>query len=56
MPGTAVINGASAIRPCFVGARTTMAHADALGDEVIEIGRALTICRGLLASTTQPIL
>lgn len=38
MPSTAVIDGVFAIRPCFIGARTTMRHADALVDEVIEIG------------------
>ena len=38
MPSTAVIDDVLAIRPCFIGARTTMAHADGLVDEVIEIG------------------
>jgi len=38
LPSTTVIDGVLAIRPCFVGARTTMEHADALVDEVIETG------------------
>lgn len=38
IPSTAVIDGTVAIRPCFVGARTTQEHADALVDEVIETG------------------
>ena len=41
MPSTTVINGRLAIRPCFVGARATMAHAEQLVDEVIAIGREL---------------
>lgn len=41
IPSTAVIGGTTAIRPCFVGARTTQAHADALVDEVIETGDRL---------------
>jgi aromatic-L-amino-acid decarboxylase len=55
MPSTTLINGALAIRPCFVGARTTMRHADALVDEVIEIGRALTSCRASLAPAAKLI-
>ena len=42
MPSTTRINGTLAIRPCFIGARTEMTQADALVDEVIEIGRRLT--------------
>ena len=42
MPSTTMINGALAIRPCFVGARAEMCHADELVDEVISIGRELT--------------
>lgn len=42
MPSTTMINGALAIRPCFVGARAGMCHADELVDEVISIGRELT--------------
>lgn len=53
MPSTTVINGTLAIRPCFIGARTTMAHADALVDEVIDIGRALTAHRAELASVAK---
>lgn len=38
IPSTAVIDGRVAIRPCFVGARTTLEHADALVDEVVATG------------------
>jgi glutamate/tyrosine decarboxylase-like PLP-dependent enzyme len=41
MPSSAVVNGAFAIRPCFVGARTGWDQADALVDEVIATGRRL---------------
>ncbi len=41
MPSTTVVDGVLAIRPCFIGARTTMERADALVDEVIEIGDQL---------------
>jgi glutamate/tyrosine decarboxylase-like PLP-dependent enzyme len=41
IPSTASIDGALAIRPCFVGARTEMKHADALVDEVIATGDRL---------------
>jgi glutamate/tyrosine decarboxylase-like PLP-dependent enzyme len=41
MPSTAVVNGVLAIRPCFVGARSQAEHAEALVDEVIEIGDRL---------------
>jgi aromatic-L-amino-acid decarboxylase len=48
MPSTTRINGALAIRPCFVGARAEMRHADALVDEVIAIGRTLSGSRASL--------
>jgi len=41
MPSTAVINGVFAIRPCFVGARTTFTHADEMIEEIVTIGAAL---------------
>ena len=41
MPSTTRVDGALVLRPCFIGARTTEAHADALVDEVIEIGDRL---------------
>jgi glutamate/tyrosine decarboxylase-like PLP-dependent enzyme len=41
IPSTVTINGKLAIRPCFVGARTTWQHADDLVDEVISIGNEL---------------
>jgi aromatic-L-amino-acid decarboxylase len=49
MPSTARIAGALAIRPCFIGARTTEAYADALVDEVIEIGDRLLAEQGFRA-------
>jgi len=36
MPSTAIINHQLAIRPCFVGARTTWKHVDELIEEVID--------------------
>jgi len=39
LPSTAMIRGKLAIRPCFVGARTTWEHASSLVDEVIAIGQ-----------------
>lgn len=42
IPSTVRINGKLAIRPCFVGARTTWQHADDLVDEVISTGNKLT--------------
>ncbi|VAW84088.1 Pyridoxal-dependent decarboxylase [hydrothermal vent metagenome] len=41
IPSTAVINGTLAIRPCFVGARTSWQQANDLVDEVIATGRQL---------------
>ena len=41
IPSTIEINGQLAIRPCFVGARSSFSHADALIDEVLEIGAKL---------------
>lgn len=41
IPSTAVINGTLAIRPCFIGARTTWQHANDLVDEVIATGKQL---------------
>jgi len=49
MPSTARIGGALAIRPCFIGARTTEVHADALVDEVVEIGDRLLAEQGFRA-------
>ncbi|MCB1906320.1 MAG: aminotransferase class V-fold PLP-dependent enzyme [Rhodocyclaceae bacterium] len=51
MPSTTVINGRLAIRPCFVGARATMIHADELVDEVIAIGRELCAGDAALAAS-----
>ncbi len=42
MPSTTVINGQLAIRPCFVGARADMQHADDVVDEVLAVGERLT--------------
>lgn len=41
LPSTAVVNGEVAIRPCFVGARTTWHHVDELINAVITVGRQL---------------
>lgn len=41
MPSTTQINGKLAIRPCFVGARTSWQHVDSLIDEVRELGAQL---------------
>jgi glutamate/tyrosine decarboxylase-like PLP-dependent enzyme len=48
MPSTALINGVFAIRPCFIGARTTWRHADALVNEVVEIGGQLINVRAIM--------
>ncbi|MBT5032725.1 MAG: aspartate aminotransferase family protein [Proteobacteria bacterium] len=42
MPSTAQIGEVLAIRPCFVGARTTWQHAEDLVEEVIELGAQLS--------------
>lgn len=39
IPSTTVVNGVLAIRPCFVGARTTLKEADELVDEILAVGR-----------------
>ncbi len=41
MPSTTLVNGKLAIRPCFVGARTSWQHVDSLIEEVREIGARL---------------
>ena len=38
LPSTTRVNGRLALRPCFVGARTEMSHADALVDDVLRLG------------------
>lgn len=38
IPSTAIVNDILAIRPCFVGARTSWQHAQSLLDEVVAIG------------------
>ncbi len=50
MPSTTMINGQFAIRPCFVGARAEMRHADELVDEVLAVGRSLVRRRDDLAN------
>lgn len=42
IPSTTVVNGQLAIRPCFVGARTTEEQVGALLEEVLIVGQALT--------------
>lgn len=52
MPSTATIDGRLAIRPCFIGARTTIHYADALVDEVIATGdRLMCEARSAAAAT-----
>jgi aromatic-L-amino-acid/L-tryptophan decarboxylase len=41
VPSTARVRNKLAIRPCFLGPRTTLADADALVDEVLAAGRDL---------------
>ncbi len=41
MPSTTQVNGKLALRPCFVGARTNQAHAEALLKDVLRIGQDL---------------
>ncbi|MFO0829083.1 MAG: aminotransferase class V-fold PLP-dependent enzyme [Phycisphaerales bacterium] len=41
MPSTTRIDGTLALRPCFVGARSEMTHADSLVDDVLRIGDEL---------------
>lgn len=45
IPSTAVINGTLAIRPCFVGARTSWPQVDELIDAVVTIGDGLVAAR-----------
>ena len=42
IPSTAEINGVLAIRPCFVGARTSWVHAEQLVEDVIAAGKQLS--------------
>jgi len=41
-PSSTVVGGRLALRPCYVNARTTLAHVDGLADAVIAIGDHLT--------------
>lgn len=41
IPSTTTVNGKLVIRPCFIGARTQWPQADALVDEVLDIGQLL---------------
>ncbi|MCM2340705.1 aminotransferase class V-fold PLP-dependent enzyme [Rhodoferax sp.] len=41
LPSTTQVNGKLALRPCFVGARTNQAHAEALLKDVLRIGQDL---------------
>lgn len=42
VPSTARVRNKLAIRPCFIGPRSTLADADALVDEVLAVGQELT--------------
>lgn len=39
MPSTTRVDGKLALRPCFIGARSTVAHADELVADVLRLGR-----------------
>jgi len=41
MPSTTLVNGKLALRPCFIGARSHQAHAEALVSDVLRIGDRL---------------
>jgi aromatic-L-amino-acid decarboxylase len=41
MPSTTRVNGRLALRPCFIGARSTFEHAEALVADVLRIGAEL---------------
>ncbi len=41
MPSTTIINGCVAIRPCFIGARTSESEVDGLIEEVLQVGSEL---------------
>jgi glutamate/tyrosine decarboxylase-like PLP-dependent enzyme len=43
IPSTAMVNNVLAIRPCFLGARTTWRHAEELISQVIETGNRLGV-------------
>ncbi|ACY18667.1 pyridoxal phosphate-dependent decarboxylase family protein [Haliangium ochraceum] len=43
VPSSARVQNKLAIRPCFLGARTTREHADLLVDEVLAVGRGLAV-------------
>lgn len=43
MPSTTLVNGKLALRPCFVGARTSHEHAHALLNDVLRIGQELAL-------------
>jgi aromatic-L-amino-acid decarboxylase len=45
VPSSTKVNNKLAIRPCFIGPRTTLADADALVDEVLAVGRELAASR-----------
>lgn len=46
LPSTTEINGQLAIRPCFIGARSSWEHAQALLDEVRQVGAQLAGMQG----------
>jgi aromatic-L-amino-acid decarboxylase len=41
LPSTTQVNGKLALRPCFIGARATLAQADSLVEDVLRIGAEL---------------
>ncbi|MBE0616005.1 MAG: aminotransferase class V-fold PLP-dependent enzyme [Burkholderiales bacterium] len=56
IPSTASVNGVLAIRPCFVGARTSWEHVDELIEEVLHAGQDLAASRQGAPYETQQAL
>jgi aromatic-L-amino-acid decarboxylase len=54
VPSTTRVRGKLAIRPCFLGPRTTLADADALVDEVLAAGRALLGAAPVTGASARP--
>ena len=50
-----MVNGCLAIRPCFIGARTTARYADELVDAVLDIGQRLLAADGSGTAIALPV-
>ncbi|MBK7169864.1 MAG: pyridoxal-dependent decarboxylase [Gammaproteobacteria bacterium] len=55
LPSTTMVNGCLAIRPCFIGARTTARYADELVDAVLDIGQRLLAADGSGTAIALPV-